>query len=498
MAVADMRKVLSETAALLDAVIYGDERAQPLIRAGPHRYLFVTDPPDLRLWRPGDDINIVCLSDNRAQTFWAFVAEKKDDELFAAQTLRWTHKPRVADEFDGLSFKTLPEGGNLHLQYAPLPTHFDIALVEAYNLPDYPEDSSASTHARHRLKTVQQALDNQHAVSDAVVQGYHGIRDWAENAGLFSKDFGPLDPERLLRLVLKLKDSESLEQAFFTTYSDVARLAEADLGNGRLCHVLNNESIAIAAARTVADWSLYSADVAQYASLFRKDFKTYIQLRCRCWSENIQAPILPHLIKVTKSLQQALIIEGIDNPRVWPMPLEDDQISTHLADERTLILLLGIDEGAGLAKWLETYTCEHWNELERDTDLTEITIESQRAVQDYRLVDLSAAPTRHDKRIASCSEVSTATAAEPANSKLRTAGQTLSRLRWDPAHRAQHYEVGYLDRFDGLKWMLLEDWGRAVEEEDFIPEHRIQQYRRVDDGQIVWDRSRKIDLTSLS
>ena len=37
--------------------------------------------------------------------------------------------------------------------------------------------------------------------------------------------------------------------------------------------------------------------------------------------------------------------------------------------------------------------------------------------------------------------------------RFRSAGETLSRLRWDPAHRFRDYDVGYLDRFDGLKWL---------------------------------------------
>jgi uncharacterized protein (UPF0248 family) len=65
-------------------------------------------------------------------------------------------------------------------------------------------------------------------------------------------------------------------------------------------------------------------------------------------------------------------------------------------------------------------------------------------------------------------------------------------MRWDPAHRPFDYEVGYQDRFEeALMWVPLEQWGRATEEEDFIPEHRIRVFRRVG-GSVVWDREGRV------
>ena len=44
-------------------------------------------------------------------------------------------------------------------------------------------------------------------------------------------------------------------------------------------------------------------------------------------------------------------------------------------------------------------------------------------------------------------------------------------------------------------WLPLEQWGKATEEEDFIPEHRIRVFRRVgkDGGKtVVWDREGRV------
>lgn len=79
-----------------------------------------------------------------------------------------------------------------------------------------------------------------------------------------------------------------------------------------------------------------------------------------------------------------------------------------------------------------------------------------------------------------------------AGTKFPTAAQALSRLRWDPSHAAQDYEVGYLDRFEGLKWLPLEQWGKATEDEEFVPEHRIRVLRRVGDLRVIWDREGRV------
>jgi uncharacterized protein (UPF0248 family) len=42
-----------------------------------------------------------------------------------------------------------------------------------------------------------------------------------------------------------------------------------------------------------------------------------------------------------------------------------------------------------------------------------------------------------------------------------------------------------------LMWVPLELWGKATEDEDFIPEHRIRVLRRVG-GSVVWDREGRV------
>ncbi|KAJ7123747.1 hypothetical protein C8R44DRAFT_875908 [Mycena epipterygia] len=83
----------------------------------------------------------------------------------------------------------------------------------------------------------------------------------------------------------------------------------------------------------------------------------------------------------------------------------------------------------------------------------------------------------------------------PAASKLRTSADVMNRLLWDSTISQDEHVVGYEDRFLGIKESPLSNWIlKEVEHESFIPQHRIIYFKRVTDGEIVWDRRKKIDL----
>ncbi|USW53880.1 hypothetical protein Slin15195_G071990 [Septoria linicola] len=80
--------------------------------------------------------------------------------------------------------------------------------------------------------------------------------------------------------------------------------------------------------------------------------------------------------------------------------------------------------------------------------------------------------------------------------RFRTAAQAMHRLKWDEKHKSIHYEVGYKDRFDGLMWKPLEEWQAHTEEEDFIPEHRVEYLKQKDaPRRVVWSKKQRYDGT---
>ncbi|KAI4157852.1 MAG: hypothetical protein L6R39_000581 [Caloplaca ligustica] len=81
-----------------------------------------------------------------------------------------------------------------------------------------------------------------------------------------------------------------------------------------------------------------------------------------------------------------------------------------------------------------------------------------------------------------------------ASTPLRPAHDVLNRIRHDSHLQVSDYVVGYRDRHVGIMEKAVEDWSvEGVEEEEFIPLHRIVYIKRLSDDHIVWDREKRID-----
>ncbi|KAI4248523.1 MAG: hypothetical protein L6R40_001085 [Gallowayella cf. fulva] len=76
---------------------------------------------------------------------------------------------------------------------------------------------------------------------------------------------------------------------------------------------------------------------------------------------------------------------------------------------------------------------------------------------------------------------------------LRPAQDIMNRIRHDPTLEVSDHVVGYEDRHVGIMWKGVEEWLSTIEEEDFIPLHRIQYFKRKSDDHVVWDREKRID-----
>ena len=77
--------------------------------------------------------------------------------------------------------------------------------------------------------------------------------------------------------------------------------------------------------------------------------------------------------------------------------------------------------------------------------------------------------------------------------RFRSSADVISRLRWDPGMDSGDYVVGYEDRFLGIRERPLDQWKSEQTDEEFIPQHRIEYFKRRSDGVIVWDRKQRRD-----
>lgn len=74
----------------------------------------------------------------------------------------------------------------------------------------------------------------------------------------------------------------------------------------------------------------------------------------------------------------------------------------------------------------------------------------------------------------------------------------INRLIWDEKFDNDDYIIGYEDRFEGRLELGLGSWKRETTDEEFIPQHRIIYIKRVSDGDVVWDKRRRMDKVFLS
>jgi uncharacterized protein (UPF0248 family) len=77
--------------------------------------------------------------------------------------------------------------------------------------------------------------------------------------------------------------------------------------------------------------------------------------------------------------------------------------------------------------------------------------------------------------------------------KLRPAMDVLNRLTHDPSFDLDDYVVGYTDRHEGIMEKSAGQWISESTHEEWIPQARIQYFRRVSTGAKVWDRASKLD-----
>lgn len=68
----------------------------------------------------------------------------------------------------------------------------------------------------------------------------------------------------------------------------------------------------------------------------------------------------------------------------------------------------------------------------------------------------------------------------------------INRIIWDSSLSPDNYVIVFLDRFQGELEVGFDSWKKESTDEEFIPQHRVLYIRHVD-GEIVWDRRRRID-----
>lgn len=479
---------------------------QPPSRPGPLRHLFPVGPYAIGLWHPGDEVHLVCLTDNSSNTFWEYIAEKLDREDLPK------HDCIVSEPHDQ---------HKIWLHYCSIPRHFDLATVQAYGFPKHPESTYIPQVVRQNLARLHDTWHLHTGLDgclDTFRNDYHILRSWAKAAGIFSKPFGTLDAESLAWMLFDITrpavgtDGDKQNAFSDKVHSFVNRYSNPDNIRNVLtpshsqayappphtstdCYTAIAHEISVLAQQP----SLLDSSPAQYYQHFCERYAAVILITAECWvpkrrdsfhsdliteishlperSRNLGSElkafrIWPHVFR--PSMDEWVYVVGVELPR----PLKSSPLQPRRAQapsEMTRKQYLTLDDTVGTSA-IRVCTAKEAKSLAERYSATALLPTNDIG---------NTAPS-----LLSSEQPSTGT-------KFPPASQVLSRLRWDPAHSSHEYEVGYLDRFEGLMWLPLEQWGKETEDEEFIPEHRIRIFRRIvkkGTGTVVWDRENRICL----
>ena len=357
-------------------------------------------------------------------------------------------------------------------------------------------------------------------------EAYRNLRCWAKAHGIFGPKLGFLDSQSLMWVVhgaymedwspkassLMDQDSNTLIQAVFKRFESELQIQSTDEDFTSIqldiytptkhlvsTHLTRDAKQAIYTAiqRTT---SIEEEDVAVLSrpqgrfNQFLEDFDYFYKVDCE---EHVVPDNINAIAKYFREKHGKPKLGGLCI-RLWPVPFEEKGDSSRLTYAIGLRRLPRSKHESepvkSCAGTIGDYIMENKLQYDPASGLITISLVGSGAFEPllHKVID-------NDGSANSTMATSVRTSARDANSgRFRTAAQAISRLRHDPAHAAVEYDLGYEDRFEGMVWMSLEEWGgRETEAEDFIPEHRVRQLRRRADGRVVWDREQRVDRTGF-
>ncbi|KAK5165794.1 uncharacterized protein LTR77_008717 [Saxophila tyrrhenica] len=520
--------------------------------------LFDTGSHAMEQWRHGDEIHVVCLSQMFESTFWDVVKEElklKDDfkqpkegclELSAHGLARIQGAHAAHTEIIKLCHMSNARC-KLFLHWTKMPADFCNILKDHRDFPTSPGRQSEAADdsfvmvrdtqsLAHRMrpkggpKWKDRAGVEWGGKSAGAPWGYMPsftlayciLRRWALTNGLYGLELGYLDDETLLWTIYAAVDEKegvdlnlsfgNLEKAF----SAIGDTYEAPIDIRSPTGELSTTQLTPSAKRSIHTAILRGTHVpgpddeyiappnptglqdflAEYSStLFLVDCEKTTQAPAQL--DRLRRQLIQRVVALEPLLREWKDSRGVGGlyVRIWP-----DLLVEKGRQDRWVYAFgvgrsppLGEEEGkylsgcvAGIADFLREKAPEHdWR-----AGLIEVRVASKEdfaALLPERVVQTGAFST--------AAPGDALPEAPGTSGKFSSARQAIGRLRHDPRHAGREYDVGYEDRFEGLQWVALEEWGgKETEEEEWIPEHRVRQLRRRGDGVVMWDREKRLDL----
>nr|POE99487.1 hypothetical protein CFP56_52877 [Quercus suber] len=513
--VATTSNALYEVARLLKADLVGRIPSS-------NRILVPTGTLGTNLWRSGDPIDLVYFSENTASTFWGVV-----EEAFEIPPFKIPKDAAITFNYNGIN----PAFGTSQLTIRYCPFHpgsenedpqWDGKYGFNARRSAAEERNRAMAFDTIEMNTLEK-LPNAARAREIFRATYARLHAWFTANGLLHRSSGYISSEGLLCLLytslVTWENDSSNDEAVLDTTILVEWFVQCNANTfkpgiviqspqGRILssHITSSAAEATRNALASLSHSTSSLDAAVSISTEQayKNFVSQVSIDSYLYaltteSYNIKTSELYHFIDdlpstIVEFLQTILELQH----RIWPHPI----IRANLADGSGLHTthIIAVKHRlqpsllylASLSSQANDFLM---HKARPGVIYTFLPIESPQSL----FADPCTPQPLHTLNLATLTSSSSArihssVAQHDPTRPFRSANRALSRALHDPAHQHTEFEVGYHDRFDGLLWMALSQWGRkATEDEDFIPEHRVLKLRRVDDGVVVWDREERRD-----
>ncbi|KAI6841171.1 hypothetical protein KC340_g8971 [Hortaea werneckii] len=507
---------------LLLASQYGVIQPQ---RCRPLRLLFATGTCAAGLRSPHEDIHLVCMTEDNRHTFWQIVAEAFDIEALQTPADDVLALPSRRGWIEGHGTQPC-----IYLCRCSVPSGFDPSTLSRVKIPFYsPQQQQllSQNEQRHLAMIIDAdgmtssrfALNRREDEWTLFSAAYLLVLEQAQSERLLAPPFGYLDNEALMWMVynvtrdssiapMYLAATERLAYAFWYKCAMLESFTQLDVHTPTRTNIASHvtpqavQSLSKLGKCLVQYYSRknLATELTSILALFKgfapidgyrrfiHSAKEYVLIEFELWSPNRPArrqmqQQIPDLVKAVATHL---------NARVWPNPLESTPgrsvFALALFDHREVY---APSEQALPYRTRSYHYLESLLPYDRTGAVISLTAQTGQHLQAKyppEQVEQPAPPTYN------------VVPKLPApGQRFRDARSAMEFLLYGSMHANTEYEVGYHDRFEGLKWIALADWGKkGVDHEDFIPLHRIRKLRRVADGTVVWDREKRIDLTGVT
>lgn len=296
-------------------------------------------------------------------------------------------------------------------------------------------------------------------------------------------------------LALQAADELSISD-FVSRYSDIEEIRSVKTSLNRSADhsaIKHLDLISMEIQKLKTTPAAWKYTPLQHFARFLQNYAFYILVDGECHDGRARSAYDAAMAETLDSIDKALTRDMKQGQRIWPESCQSSAV-----DARELFLIGAAPQGT-VSKSLRTriiralITQEGCAYAEYMIRIRAEPLTSNEMLE----LDLMPCPASGNHRTWPAQEMSHPTSKDSAaprpSPRFRSARQVLARLQHDPEHRLISYEVGYMDRFDGLKWKPAEDFAKPTEDEEFIPEHRVRQVRCADNHKIIWDRASKTD-----